>query len=103
VKYHVNVFTSNVQMAGIEVSNEEGFLEEFFENIKDLLDLASHANDLPAKELTATRLESVRHVLQQILPDFNGESREFIQNLVLHIEMIKNTFIRDINDRSQSQ
>jgi len=65
--------------------------------------LASHANDLPAKELTATRLESVCHVLQQILPDFNGESREFIQNLVLHIEMIKNTFIRDINDQSQSQ
>ena len=86
-----------------EVQEEEGILEEFFRNINDLLDEAENTSDLQGKELTATRLESVCNVLMQILPDFNGESREFIQHLILNIEMIKSALIRDINNQTQSQ
>ena len=78
-----------------EVQEEEGIMEEFFRNINDLLDEAENTSDLQGKEITATRLESACNVLMQILPDFNGESREFIQHLILNIEMIKSAFIRD--------
>lgn len=79
-------------------------LAEFFNSIMNFLDDAANINenDTVHEEQTVYRLETIGLVLRHLLPNFIGESQQFIQNLIRNLDVIASDFIQSINNQNQS-